>query len=606
MGIRGFVGAVQRYGVSSPLSGDTVVIDGPALVHRISDACMRQRPFGSGFVCHPPYSLLGRMVVGWLDELRSHGVNVRKIYFDGYLPPEKWQVRRERLLAQSQNVKAQVVLEPFGSPGTPQDAFSHLVNADMNLTRYSGRSSVDKLPRPPFMVPAVLEILKASKDWGELVLVVPGEADMFCARNVRENGGTLLTTDSDLLIQDLGPSGSVSFLWDIVPADPISKEQGLMACKISLDKVNSQLGLTNVGGLPRVAFEKQMNDVDFNMALQKARDNREDTLNSSEYHSFIEALKLKEYIPNGHPVLGVLSSLDPRISEIVVQALLLENGTGPKVNTLRGPEALSMFLPILVENRNKKSAWAASTNTRQVAYSILQHLVPQKSGTVIEYRTLEPSTTLTGRQVEIPSVEETENSCAQLTTVLGKLAESLPTPDMRWLALATYQDVEWSTSQQRPSLSASLMHRAMSHAEAADGYSWDLIHFTAQFQACLYSLRMTKQVLDVVLFLGQSLPAPMHELHDCLASLPLIIEWPTVERMYEMLSRFGALKGLAMVTDILGIPDIEPPQLSTDSSKSKKREGGKHELLPRRGCPKNSKRSLSINPFAVLSQAGQD
>lgn len=76
MGIRGFGQAVQRYGVFSPLSGDTVVIDGPALVHRISDACMRQRPSESGFVCQPPYSLLSRMVIGWLNELKNHDVNV--------------------------------------------------------------------------------------------------------------------------------------------------------------------------------------------------------------------------------------------------------------------------------------------------------------------------------------------------------------------------------------------------------------------------------------------------------------------------------------------------------------------------------------------------
>lgn len=76
MGIRGLSQAVQRYGVFSPLSGDSVVIDGPALVHRISEACMRQRPPESGFVCHPPYSLLSRMVIGWLDELKSHNVDV--------------------------------------------------------------------------------------------------------------------------------------------------------------------------------------------------------------------------------------------------------------------------------------------------------------------------------------------------------------------------------------------------------------------------------------------------------------------------------------------------------------------------------------------------
>ncbi|KAI1780161.1 XPG domain containing-domain-containing protein [Hypoxylon cercidicola] len=608
MGIRGFSQAVQRYGVFSSLSGDTVVIDGPALVHRISEACMRQRPLESGFVCHPPYSLLGRMVIGWLDELKNHNVNVRKIYFDGYLPPSKWDVRRERLLRQSLNMKALVSSEHFGSPRTPENAFCGLIKADMSLTRQVGRSSTDKLPKPPFMVPAVLEVLRNSEDWSDLVLVVPGEADMFCAQDVRENGGTLLTSDSDLLIQDLGPNGSVSFLWDVVPADPTSKELGMVACKISLNDVNSQLGLTNIGGLPRVAFEKQNSNMGFNAALQKARDSREDTLNSSEYQNFVEELKLKEYIPNNHPVLGILSSLDPRISEIVIQALLEKEAMSPASDpkTLRGPETLSMFLPVVVENRNRRSAWTASTNIRQITYSILQRLMHQKSSAVIEYRTLDPSTTLTGRQVEIPTPEETENDCAQLTTVLEKLAESLPSPDMRWLAFAVYQDIEWSMSEQRPSLSATLVHQAISQPEEAEEYSWDLIHFTAQFQACLYSLRMGKQILDAVLFLGRDLPASVRKLHDYLASFPLISEWPTVEHMFGMLSKFGNLKGLGIVTGVLGVPDIEPIELSMDSTESKKRRRGDHELLSRKGRPKDSKISPSVNPFAILSQASQD
>lgn len=503
-------------------------------------------------------------------------------------------------------MKALLSTELAGSPRTPENAFSDLIRADMRLTRQAGRSSTDKLPKPPFMVPAVLEALRNSEDWRELVLVVPGEADTFCARDVRENGGTLLTSDSDLLIQDLGPKGNVSFLWDIVPADPTSKELGMMACKISLNDVNSQLGLTNIGGLPRVAFEKQRGNMGFNTALQKARDSREDTLNSSEYQDFIRELELKEYIPSDHPVLGILSGLDPRISEVVIQALLLEKGPmsmASDTKTLRGPETLSMFLPIVVENRNMRSAWTASTNIRQVAYSILQRLMPQKSSTVIEYRTLDPSTTLTGRQVEIPTPEETTNDCAQLTTILEKLAKRLPSSDTRWLAFAVYQDVEWSTSEQRPSLSAALIHEATSQPEETEGYSWDLIHFTAQFQACLYSLRMGKQILDVVLFLDGNLPTPVRKLHKYLTSLPPISEWPTVEHMFDMLSKFGNLGGLAIVTGALGIPNIE---LSTDPTESKKRRRGDHELLSRKGRPKDPKRSPSVNPYAILSQASQD
>ncbi len=76
MGIRGLTQALYRYRVLSPLSGESVVIDGPALVHRILSECLSQRESGSSFACQPSYSLLSQLVKGWLDELKSNNVRV--------------------------------------------------------------------------------------------------------------------------------------------------------------------------------------------------------------------------------------------------------------------------------------------------------------------------------------------------------------------------------------------------------------------------------------------------------------------------------------------------------------------------------------------------
>ncbi|KAI1659851.1 XPG domain containing-domain-containing protein [Daldinia decipiens] len=622
MGIRGFTQGIQRFGVFSPLSGDTVVIDGPALVHRISDAVCRQRPSTSGFACQPPYSLLSRMVIGWLDELKNHNVNVRKIYFDGYLPPSKWQVRQERLVSQSQSMKALASSRPFGSPTTPEGAFRD-VRANTTLTRISSRSLLDALPKPAFMIPAVLEALKASEDWGPLVVVVPGEADIFCAQDIRENGGTLLTNDSDLLIQDLGVKGCMSFLWDVIPVDPDSKESGMVAMKISLHDINDRLGLTNLGGLPRVAFEKQKGWMSFDAAVQKVRNSHEDTLHSPEYQAFVDELQGKEYMPSHHPVFTMLSSLDPRISEVVVQILLLEqmeenptesddpaeldDPTELDEKTLRGPETLSIFLPVMVENHDKRSAWTSSTNIRQIGYSILQNLARQRYNKIIEYRTLDPSTSLTGRQIEIPNFEETADNCTQLVTVLDKLAEALPS-SLQWLAFAVYQDIEWSTSEQRPSLSATLVNKIINGSKFLEEYSWDLIHFTAQVQACLYSLRIVKQILDVVVSTStsQDLPAPALQLHNRLTLVPLIGEWPTIEHMSDLMSKFGNAEGLRVITDMLGIPSIEIAGPSEDPTGPRERQKRDTELLPRNGRQRDIKISPSINPYAILSQECED
>ena len=76
MGIRGLTQALQRYGVPSPLSGESVVIDGPALVHRVLMECIRNRKAGCSFLCQPSYSLLSQLVKRWLEQLTRHNVNV--------------------------------------------------------------------------------------------------------------------------------------------------------------------------------------------------------------------------------------------------------------------------------------------------------------------------------------------------------------------------------------------------------------------------------------------------------------------------------------------------------------------------------------------------
>ncbi|TGJ86729.1 hypothetical protein E0Z10_g2071 [Xylaria hypoxylon] len=613
MGIRGLSAAVRRYGIFGPLSGYTVVIDGPALVFQVLDGCMNQRPATNGFICQPSYPMLGRMVIGWLEELRRHNITVRKIYFDGYLPPSKWQVRRERLLRQSQLMKGLLTSHPHGSSQLPEDAFD-TIKAEIALTQSFGHSSrFSWLPKPPFLVPAVIETLKSCHTWGPLVEVVSGEADMFCAEDVRRYGGVLLTSDSDLLITDLGPNGNVAFFTDVVEANQSDKSEGLVACKFSLNTINDTLGLNNVGGLPRVAFEIVRSRISFNEALKRARSRNDNTLESFEFQNFREEYFMKEYLPKDHPVQKMLSGLDPRISEIVIQTLLLDgNGTVPDASS-RGPETLAMFLPVMIEVSPpphfisfeaclKIMNYLASRlrfAVRQLAYSIMQTVAVHQSPVVIEYRLLEAFNSLTGRQIDVPGSEEALEQCHLLADTLKEITKRMARVDMQWLAFAIYQDVMWSTSEERLPLSASLISKLKSAPDDRGEHSWDIIHFTAQVHASLYSLRMAHQLFDVAVSLCPSLPPAVRELHGHLSALPAIADWPTVENMSQALAAAAEVNILSVITDILGIVEIEAPTHSSEANQSKKRKIRNGLLRSER----DPKRPTSINPFAVLSHA---
>ncbi|KAI0596853.1 XPG domain containing-domain-containing protein [Biscogniauxia sp. FL1348] len=588
MGIPGITQVLRGYGSFTCLRGESVVIDGPSLVYRIYEGIVKYRPFGAGFVCMPPYAFLARATITWLYELQKHGVNVRSIYFDGYLPPSKWAVRRSRLIGQSENMKSLLLSHPSGSPPHPSNAFDH-VNIDVSITNKFAHRMLNAVPKPPFLIPAVLELLARDSVLGPLVRVVPGEADVFCAEDVRQNdGGTVVTGDSDLLITDLGPHGRVAFFGDIEPPRCWSEGESpsIKAWLLSSSDINRKMGIADAGGISYAAFVKINGEMSFAEAIEHIKTNSAHELDSPEYHHFMEEHQMREYISPDHPVLGILSTLDPRISEVVVQSLLLQDqSTGP-----RGPENLSIFLPVLIEHHDRKSAWDMSTPVRQIAYSLL------RSADIIEYRVLDRLTSVPGRRVEIPEPEEAVGQLAQLVETLKKLNECPVPSNMEWFVFAAYQDIVWSASEGRPSQLAALLYKVEDEVGDTEEYSWDLIHFTASFHASLYSLRILKQLLKVSDFLERDLPGLARELDVLLSTLPGITEWPTIEDMPALFSTFREAGAATFITNMLGMPEIPSPKTPLKPGKSKKKKNNKRSKQVRRIRP------ASLNPFAVLSE----
>ncbi|KAI2641215.1 hypothetical protein GGS21DRAFT_547544 [Xylaria nigripes] len=603
MGIWGLGPAIGQYGVLTSLEGSTVVIDGPSLIYRIYEGCLCRKATSNSFASQPSYSTVGRLVVTWLEVLQRHNVTIRKIYFDGYLPPSKWPVRQERVRRQTQHVVNLLASYPYGSLKIPPDTFE-TIKFNLDITRLFG-FSYKTSPKAPFMIPAVIDILRSCGTLGPLVQVVAGEADAFCAEDVRHNGGTIFTGDSDMFVTDLGPDGNVSFLSDVAKGDQLGRSRVLMSRIFSIRATNELLRISEAGGISRVAFDMMSSSIKFQEALERAKKNKDRIQNSSEFKAFLDGYSMKEHLPTDHPVQGLLSSLDPRVSEIIIQTVLLD-GDGNLANSgethdSRGPEALSMFLPIMIEKRDRKSTWTMSTDVRQLAYGIMQSLALQSSAVVIEYRTLSAANASNGREVVVPNAQEVLEQCISLTDTIKRLAKRLPSVKMRWLAFAIYQDIAWSNVEDQPPLSTSQIWKA---TENSSEHSWDIIHFAAQVQASLYSLRILKQILDVVTSLHPTQPPPVLDLRNQLSDLPAIAEWPTVDNLSHKLAAADKAHVLSIITDILGIPAIEPPQDLPVKNKSKKRKNSKNSKN-RSNNGKKAKQPPPANPFDVLGDASQ-
>jgi len=512
-------------------------------------------------------------------------------------------------------MKDLIISFPTGSSRLPENTYG-AVKTGVALSQTHFRHT-KRPPNPPFLIPGVLEILRTDQKWGPLVEIVPGEADMYCAEYVRQHGGIVLTTDSDLLVTDLGVDGGVSFFDDVTHIGNSPASVGLTALKFSSHAINDLLRLDNVGGLGRVAFEIQKHGLSLKEAKPRAEAIALTDSEQSEFREFMEEYSFKTYLPNDHAIQGILSTLDARIAEIVVQALTLD-GSGADD---RGPRRMGMFLPVMIEDRSKKSAWHMSTAVRELAYGVLQRFSPYQARTVIEYRLLDASDRL-GRVVDVPGPKELLEQCSLLSSTLKQIAGRFSDDKKQtlWLAFAVSQDILWSKLEQRAPLSTSLINNSKGNENNGSptpgnkeegAYDWDIIHFTARVQATFYSLRMAKQFLEVVVHLSKKddliLPTPMIELREQLKDLPPISEWPLVEDMSLALTAARKVKVLAAVTDILGLPAIESEDTSPSQESKPKIQKGVWRALEaaseQRKAEKRNRQPASVNRFAALSIA---
>ena len=264
---------------------------------------------------------------------RSHA-----IYFDGVLPATKLEVRRHRL----HQTMAQLALKKEA------------------MKAYKEGSK--KMPAPPFLVPVVLEALLASK-FGNVVTVVPAEADTYCAEEAAsyeaQTGkmATIITNDSDLLIQASGAQTRVMFLTGLMR----SGEPGSRRVEANVyfpAKVAASVGLDNL--LLPAFFMNDDRHLSFDAAVAKSKKSNLD--NDAGFLAFQRELQKPKYdlaeLPA--PVIETLQRMDPRIAELAHQTM--PTFPHPK------PQPANMFLVPLIEDMGRQSAWIAGQEFRNAAY----------------------------------------------------------------------------------------------------------------------------------------------------------------------------------------------------------------------------------------------
>jgi XPG domain containing len=450
-------------------------------------------------------------------------------------------------------------------------------------------ASLKSLPAPPFMVPAAIEYLRFYLDPptstqtstpqptsvttsntqilqrpSALIQIVPGEADPYCAAHARRSGAAILTSDSDLLAYDLGSDGSVVFLnsLEVSLHSPEDLEEGegrpprtLLGMRYHAPFLTSKLGISCM--LQRFCFHKFL-DPSLSTSELKVRCRGDLTLElgsgkEEEWGEFQQQYSTDGLVLHGDDGDGDaearsgiakcrckisplhLQGLDPRVAELVMQFQILNppaGGTDEQVEKAKDVEHdsdeeknMHMYLPLLLEDPSRDSAWSYGQSIRNLAYTLLPRFIPppptasgqRRRLRIKEYQRRGPR--IVGLTIEMhPDTASSDQGNTQIESLLS----SLPSPHRRPIsktvvfdslpavALPPAPHIWKSLAISRISEQRILAGKAAPDHEWAERYltpqrvpyaptSWDDVHNQASVEAVLYSLRMLKQIARLCL-----------------------------------------------------------------------------------------------------------
>ncbi|KAK1041374.1 hypothetical protein LTR33_015695, partial [Friedmanniomyces endolithicus] len=464
---------------------------------------------------------------------------------------------------------------------------------------------------PPFLVQAVQEALLSSR-FKDVVYCCPGEGDEFCVAAARkacmihpDERVAIFTNDSDLAVFDSGKQTKIVLLntYEICMDDTSEFTTATVfwpsriAAKIGCpdlielafylyqnpsDSVAKLVSWIEPGKLPRDRAFRKFSDL-----YQAAVDDK------------LVVLQRKQ------SERQLLLGLDARISELVDQVKTrtpLKNGSSD----------FDIFLPFLVDDSSKASAWRIGSFVRDVAYKILLDAGGCQNAVVEHKRAGNGISTRKATSVGDPKLQ---SELLRLSTffTIGSSWELPCTAVERWrfaiikLVVGDFMREEiWLPSPEELIL-------------ALRGYEctyWTHVQLSAYFQSMYYSIRMLLQVMRYVdrttgFDKNDRLPKakkPFKLLLETLDGMPCMANFfrpnPGMEKVVSKAEWTARLDGCLQVVERLW----KSQQSKADQKKPKKskkiydKETGAKKLKRMATVDEQEEDRLAGNPFAALAR----
>lgn len=448
------------------------------------------------------------------------------IYFDGALPSEKRAVRLERL----ERARAQLENYRKQCPGPFQpSAFDKPSGSTYDLgnsiwkKKFPVPASRRRLPQPPFMVACVLDHLRHDSAISCPVQVVTGEADPYCAAMARATGAGILSSDSDMILYDLGSEGSLILLdtLDVTSPGNVNYEPDLSthivkAQRLHPTHITTRLGNTRSNvklSLLRFAFERSRDPFASTSAL-RSRCIADPSVESAEaFERFYRLYNDFNGLGTAQKDANILVQLDPRLSELNCQFHCTPYMEQP-------PQGPHVYMPVIIEDPTRDSSWTYGKAFRTLAYSLLKPAARKTnshggSDCVIEFQRRGPR--IVGMPLKLLNRVEL---LVSLETVVKCLRENNLAGDalLKWRLFGLKEVNDEKARKGKPTIPPSWAIEFLSSGYADHKLSWEDIHLYANMKAVLYSLWILGQACTAAVP-QEALQVPVNNLTEALRSL---------------------------------------------------------------------------------------
>ena len=408
------------------------------------------------------------------------------------------------------------------------------------------------LPAPPFLVPAVLDALSKSQ-YATVTEIVAGEAEAYCAHHVQTDGGIALTSDSDMLVYDLGASGAVAFFKQLECRRSRPSKASLDCCQLLLTdvfrprEIARRLGLDS---LQRLAFEIKLDlhvkiKSAVQLSLQQPGDRAAFTYFLAEYVGKDNSGGIPEAATSNPSSIGDAECfVDPRLSELLTS-----------ISASPSPDTLTMYLPFLIDDPSRVSAWAPSLRIRQLLYSCLPFLFPINPRVHSVTECCRKGHVIGSTVVPMLSDTDTAIIAEHIVSALHHCFSDCLSWDSRkvWWAFALVLILAWHEQEERTPPSRMAVIRACNGAVSAGMLTWDDVQLSAQIQGVLYSLRMLQQLFRKATANAESLPPSLTDIVSIIRHLPHLAD--LMPSRSELVQSIGNVDMLDLVNMAMNIVD---------------------------------------------------